>query len=386
MPWEENNVMDRRLEFVIRSFSKSETFLSLCNQYGISATVGYKWKKRFLEEGIEGLQDRSRRPKSNPKKMAEDIVCEIIRIKNAKKTWGPRKVHRVYLNNHPGEKNPSISTVERILKKSGLVEPRKRKRKQKGERIQNRIQATRPNQVWTVDFKGWWYTKMNEKCEPLTVRDDFSKFILDIRILEKADISSVKWAFTELFRKYGLPEIIKSDNGPPFANATSLHGLTKLAAWWISLGITLDRIDPGSPYQNGSHERMHLDMKKELEGRISGNLDMHQKIFDVWKNEYNKERPHESLDMNTPASVYKKSKRKFTEFEEIGYPEGIIPRHINNRGAFNYKNRRIFVSNALNGYQVGVLDSDEKLLPVYFCELFLGYLDTSTFTFSKNND
>lgn len=385
MPWKETGVMDQKIEFVIRSFSKTETFRDLCREYGITPKTGYKWKERFLQDGIEGLQERSRKPRSNVKQIAESIVCEIVRIKNARKNWGPRKVHRVYANSHPGENIPSLSTVERILKKSGMIVPRRKRRRGTDQRIQNRIKPNEPNQLWTVDFKGWWYTKFQERCEPLTVRDEFSKYILDIRILEKADISSVKREFVRLFREYGLPKVIRSDNGPPFANATAMLGLTKLAAWWMSLGIQLDRIDPASPHQNGAHERMHLDMKKELEGKISGNLNMHQKIFDVWRHEYNSERPHEALGMQTPDSLYKKSERKYREFDEIVYPEGFISRHINDRGYFNFHARRIFVSNAFNGFEIGILDNKDTVLKVYFCEQYIGTLDTETYVFQPKS-
>ena len=358
----------------------------LCSEYGITTKTGYKWKQRFLDEGIEGLQERSRRPHSNSKHIVEEVVCEIIRIKNAYKNWGPRKIRLVYVANHPGEYNPSISSVERILKKSGMIQTRKKRRKHYGERIQNRFKPSAPNQLWTVDFKGWWYTKFGEKCEPLTVRDEFSKFILDIRILEKADISSVKQVFLALFRKYGLPEAIRSDNGPPFASSVALLGLTKLAAWWISLGIRLDRIDPGAPYQNGAHERMHLDMQKELEGKISGDLKLHQKVFDVWRKEFNYERPHEALDMKTPSSVYRVSNIKYKPYNGVEYPEGFTSRKVHDKGTFCLKQRRIFISNALNGFDIGIKDSNEEFRDVYFCEILIGQLDMKTLSFVAKTD
>ena len=267
-----------------------------------------------------------------------------------------------------------------------MIEPKKKRRRHNGERIQNHFLPDASNQLWTVNFKGWWYTQFKEKCEPLSVRDEFSKFILDIRILEKGDITLVKRVFEKLFREYGLPDAIRSDNGPPFASPVALLGLTKLAAWWISLGIKLDRIDPGSPYQNGSHERMHLDMQKELEGKISGNLKLHQKVFDVWRQEYNEERPHEALKMKTPASIYRKSIKSYRQYSGIEYPDGFISRKVHDKGIFCLKERRIFFSNALTGFDIGIKEAGENLRDLYFCETYLGQLDLISLTFSSKTD
>lgn len=383
MPWKEINVMSQKLEFVLKTFKMEKSFTELCTEYGISTKTGYKWKERFLEEGIEGLRDKPRKPHRSPTLLSEEVVCELIRIKKTKLRWGPKKIREVYANNHPHERIPVRSTVERILKKAGFVESRRRRRKMNSERIQERIVPTKPNDVWTVDFKGWWYTREREKCEPLTVRDEFSKFIFSISILEKADISSVKREFEHIFKQYGLPKMIRSDNGPPFASHMSIHGLTRLSAWWLSLGIKLDRIDPGSPQQNGGHERMHLDIKKELEGKIDGSLKLHQHVFNVWKKEFNCERPHESLAMKTPEMVYEKSKRKYEgSVGYIEYPGGYVSRQVNDRGYINHKGRRIFITNALGGYNVG-LKIQGKTNDVWFNNTLLGEIDLQSFMFKS---
>jgi transposase len=214
MPWKEINVMSQKLEFVLESFKMEKSFTELCTEYGISTKTGYKWKERFFAEGIEGLKEKPRKPHNSPTRLSEEVICEIIRIKKTKLRWGPKKIQKVYANNHPQERIPVRSSFERILEKAGFVEPRKRRRKYKSERIQERIVPKQPNDLWTVDFKGWWYTREREKCEPLTVRDEFSKYLFSIEILEKANISSVKREFEHIFKLYGLPKMIRSDNGP----------------------------------------------------------------------------------------------------------------------------------------------------------------------------
>lgn len=382
MPWKEINVMSQKLEFVLKSFKMEMSFTELCTEYGISTKTGYKWKERFFQKGIEGLKEKTRKPHCSPAHLPEEVICELIRIKKTKLRWGPKKIREVYANNHPHERIPARSTVERILKKAGFVEARRRRHKIDPERIQERVVPEKPNDVWTVDFKGWWYTKEREKCEPLTVRDEFSKYLLSIAILEKADISSVKREFELIFKQYGLPKMIRSDNGPPFASHMSIHGLTRLSVWWLSLGIKLDRIDPGSPQQNGAHERMHLDMKKELEGKIEGSLKMHQQVFNVWRKEFNDERPHEGLLMKTPAMVYIKSERKYEgSVDFIEYPGGYKSRQVNDRGYINHKGHRIFITNALGGYNIGLKNKGANLIEVCFNNTLLGEIDLKSFVF-----
>src|SRR4030042_1292737 len=384
MPWKEINVMSQKLEFVLKSFKMEKSFTELCTEYGSSTKTGYKWKERFFQEGIEGLKEKPRKPHRSPTHLSEEVICELIRIKKTKLRWGPKKIREVYANNHPHERIPARSTVERILQKAGFVEHRRRRRKINPERIQNRIIPQKPNDLVTVDFKGWWYTKEREKCEPLTVRDEFAKYIFSIAILEKADISSVKHEFELIFKQYGLPKMIRSDNGPPFASHMSILGLTRLSAWWLSLGIKLDRIDPGSPQQNGAHERMHLDIKKELEGKIAGSLKMHQNVFNVWKKEFNEERPHEALGMKTPAMVYVKSERKYEgPVEYIEYPGGYISRQVNDRGYINHKGHRVFITNALGGYNVGLKTQGNSSCEVWFNNTLLGEIDLKLFLFKS---
>lgn len=378
MPWKEADLMNVKYEFVLKTFNRDKTFTELCRDYGISTKTGYKWKQRFIEGGFPALEELSRRPRKCGNRMPEEVSVELIRIKNLHPKWGASKILQVYKNNNPGQYAPARSTVENLFIRSGFVEQRKRKRNKTTSRIQVKVVPDHPNQVWTVDFKGWWYTKHKEKCEPLTIRDEFSKYILDIRVLDKGDTPNVKQAFEILFAKYGLPKIIRSDNGPPFASAFNSLGLSKLSVWWMSLGIKLDRTDPGCPYQNGGHERMHRDMKSELSGQIDGNLNEHQRIFDQWRDEFNTVRPHASLEMKTPSDVYKKSAKEYKpENVIIVYGKGYKSRTVNDRGFCNYKGKRIFVGNPFAGYNVGVRETDGEI-ELWFDDFLIGILDQKT--------
>lgn len=378
MPWKEADLMNLKCEFVLKSFNKVNTFTELCRDYNISTKTGYKWVQRFLEGGFPALEELSRRPAKNWQATPEAVSVELIRLKKLHETWGASKILKIYKNQNPGKYAPARSTVENIFQRAGFVVHKKRKRNKTTNRIQDRIIPDRPNQVWTVDFKGWWYTKHKEKCEPLTVRDEFSKFVLGIDVLDKGNTFYVKQAFEQIFKKYGLPEVIRSDNGPPFASSFNSLGLSKLSVWWMSLGIKLDRIDPGCPYQNGGHERMHRDMKAELEGQIDGNLDEHQEVFDKWRDEFNNLRPHAALNLMTPSDVYVPSEKEYDPEEVlIVYGRGYKSRMVNDRGFCNFKGKRIFIGNPFAGYNVGIKDTDGET-KIWFDDFLIGMLDKTT--------
>lgn len=387
MPWREVTKMEEKRTFVYRALEGVESFTELCREFGISTKTGYKWKARFLEKGLAGLSELSRKPAGNPNSTDEKTICDIIRIKNTRPRWGAKKIYAIFCRLYPGRRDDiSVPTIDRILARSGLTKPRGKKRRRTGQRLVLREKAMQPNHIWTVDFKGWWYTAHAEKCEPLTVRDEYSKFILSIQILEKGNISSVKQHFAKLFRRYGLPEIIRSDNGTPFASSWGLLGLTKLSVWWLSLGISLDRIDPGKPAQNGGHERMHRDIRTELQGRIQGDLKLHQISFDQWRQDFNNERPHQALDMKTPSEVYFPSENQYTGDTVPAYPEDCIVRMVNDRGYTNYKQHRIFIGNSFNGYPIALRFITDMQIEVYFGSLLLGYIDRNNYLFTPNQE
>lgn len=375
MPWKECGVLDQRIEFVLKSLSKDVVFTDLCREYGISTKSGYKWRERFVQNGLNGLHDNSRRPHSSPESLPEQTVCEIIKLKNAHPHWGPYKIRQIYLRKY--NQAPSESSFKRILDKAGLVIHRRRRNALCAqERITTDLVVSKPNDVWTVDFKGWWKMLGGGRCEPLTIRDLYSKYILSVKAMESTRTPYVQKAFEKVFKENGLPVVILTDNGPPFAVSHALLGLSSLAIWWISLGIRLHRIQPGHPEQNGSHERMHRDISKELQGSIEGNIKEHQAAFDTWRNEYNWVRPHETLGMKVPGDVYKKSDRLWNGTpDEIVYESSMLKRKVTTNGIICIDNRHILISTTLTGYEVGLKYITEDSLELWFDYLRLGEVD-----------
>jgi len=379
MPFKGVDVMDVKKEFVLKSLDDRIVFTELCREYGISTKCGYKWRKRFLEEGYAGFEEHSRRPLSNSRSIPEPVSVELLRIKKLHPAWGAKKILEIYKRNNIGKYAPVRGSVENLFVRAGYTGVRRRRNIRGGTIIQHRVEATKPNEVWTVDFKGWWYSKNKERVNPLTIRDQFGKYLLSIDVVEKGNTSSVKRVFERVFTEYGLPDYIRSDNGPPFANVLNMWGLTKLSVWWMTLGIKLDRTDPGHPEQNGGHERMHRDMKTELEGQIDGSLNEHQKVFDKWRKDFNEVRPHEALGMKVPADVYRKSERKYLgEYVEMKYGRGFKVRMVNDRGVINLKQKRIFIGNPFSGYHVGVKEFVDKHTEVWFGDFLLGTLNPNT--------
>jgi len=379
MPFKGVDVMDVKKEFVLRSLGDRGVFTELCREYSISTKTGYKWRQRFLEEGYAGLEEHSRKPLTNSRSIPEPVSVELLRIKKLHEKWGAKKILTIYKRNNPGKYAPVRGSVENLFVRAGYTGVRRRRNLRGGNIIQNRIEPTKPNDVWTVDFKGWWYSKFKERVNPLTIRDEKSKYPLAINVVEKGDTASVKAVFIRIFKKYGLPKYIRSDNGPPFANVLNYWGLTKLSVWWMTLGIQLDRIDPGCPQQNGGHERMHRDMKTELQGQIDGSLNEHQKVFDQWRKDFAEVRPHEALGMKTPAEVYKKSERKYPgEHITLRYGKGFLSRMVNDRGFLNLKQKRIFVGNPFAGYHVGIKEFVDKPSEVWFGSFYLGIINADS--------
>ena len=375
MPWKEAYVMDLKNEFIQRALRAEQPFAELCREYGISTKTGYKWKQRFLAEGQSGLSDRSRRPRSQHCAASEDVCCEIVRLKNDRRQWGPKKIHDVY-NRASGNRLPpvSLSTVKRVLDKAGLTERRRRRRRSEDcGRIANPLVATAPNEVWTVDFKGWWYSTTNERVQPLTVRDAYSRYVLLAQAVADGRMETVQECFCRLFSEYGLPLAIRSDNGPPFACTSAPLGLSRLSAWWVALGISLDRIEKGHPEQNGGHERMHRDIALEVEGRVDGDLVAQQAALDMWREQYNNERPHEALGMRRPAELYIKSERRFDpQPAELEYPAEYLRRRVTRVGCIKIGGRLIRISVAISGWHVGLQPLKEGEFTVWFGRLYLG--------------
>ncbi len=373
MPWKETDVMSLRAEFALRALDKKVPFIVLCQEYGISPKTGYKWKERFIAEGISGMSDLPRRPHSSPTEVGEDQVCHLIKLKSAHMRWGPRKIRELYARQGH---ELSLSSVKRILDKAGLVEHRRRRKSKDCGRIENRIVAGECNALWTVDFKGWWYSVDKARIEPLTVRDAWSRFILCTDILPDSRSDTVKERFERLFELYGLPGAIRSDNGSPFACTRAPLGLSRLSAWWVSLGIDLDRSRPGHPQDNGGHERMHRDMACEVEECVNGDTSANQAALDTWRQEFNHERPHEAIEMRVPADLYVKSRKRYMpETFELSYPPEYLRRKVSSNGEIKIMDTRIRLTSALSGWEIGLKATPDGCYMAWFGPLCLGRID-----------
>ncbi len=375
MPWAAQNLMNRRTEFAMKAL-QTDNFRALCREYEISPRIGYKWRDRFVQEGLGGMNELSRRPRSSPESVSEEVVCRMVALKERHRHWGPKKIREVYLRQWG--KGPSVSSFKRVLERCGMTEKRKVRRSQEAGRIASGRKATAPNEVWTVDFKGWWKDAKG-RCDPLTVRDEHSRYLLELRAMPDAKTASVKACFERVFEEYGLPGAIRSDNGPPFASGQSLLGLSRLSVWWLALGIDLERSRPACPQDNGGHERMHRDIAAELEGT---QYVERQPAFDTWRQEFNEQRPHEALGMKTPAEVYVPSAQRWSGTpEQISYPN-MNARKVNKIGFIGYEGGKIFLSNALCGWHVGLQQREDGKLNVYFAQLLLGTFEPETASFT----
>jgi transposase InsO family protein len=322
------------------------------------------------------MGEESRRPKSSPEQLGEEKVCEIVRLKLAHASWGPRKIRELYLRRH-GEV-ASESTFKRVLERAGLTQKRRRRRSTEAGQLGSGRRAALPNEVWTVDFKGWWRS-WGRRCEPLSVRDEYSRYVLELRAVKNARTETVRQSFERLFERQGLPQAIRSDNGVPFASEYGLLGLSRLSAWWVALGIDLERGRPGHPQDNAAHERMHQDISREVEAL--GHSD--QEALDVWRQSFNYERPHESLSMRCPGEVYISSERKYEGTpEDLEYPQ-MCSRRVSAHGTIKLDNQSLFLSAALAGWSVGLKPIAENLMEVWFGRLLLGQVDLSTSNFIR---
>jgi putative transposase len=368
--------MKQRKEFVLKAIHTGN-FRQLCQEYGISPKTGYKWRERFYQYGYEGMMELSRRPLSHARELGEVTICEIIRLKQAHPRWGPRKLRDIYQRLHG--QVPSESSFKRVLERVGMVEKRRVRQRSQAGRICSGRKASAPNEIWTVDFKGWWHRANGQRCEPLTVRDECTRYVLEVRALADARTETLRVCFERLFEQNGVPEAIRSDNGVPFASSSGVLGLSKLSAWWVALGIDLERGRPSCPQDNGAHERLHLDIERELRGEEQ------QASFDEWRRTFNEQRPHEALAMKRPAELYQPSARKFEGTpQDLTYPK-MDARRVKTTGEISYGKQLIFISTALCGWSVGLEPFEPGKFNVHFGQLLLGQYDESTASFERTD-
>jgi len=358
--------MSQRMNFITR-LQQGERMTDLCREFGISRKTGYKLWNRWRAQGLLALQDQSRAPNRLPHKLPEAIVDAILALKQEYPTWGAKKLRVVLPQRHQGIRVPAQSTIHEVLARRGLVKRRKRKRG-RAYATGNLTRPTAANELWCADFKGQFRLGDGSLCYPLTVTDGFSRYLIGCEALEGTRVDPARAVFEVLFEEYGLPGAIRTDNGVPFAT-TGLHCWSRLSAWWIKLGIELQRIEPGHPEQNGQHERFHLTLKRETTRPAGGNSLQQQERFDRFQRIFNEQRPHEALDMACPASLYKPSERRLAKVAaDLEYPLHDLVRRVHRYGHINPVGKRkpVYVASALAGELVGLRElPDEQWLVTY---------------------
>ena len=367
--------MDERLRFVARLLD-GEKMAPLCREFGISRKTGYKIFHRYKDCGLEGLTDRSRRPYRQANQLPMQIERLIVRLKKEKPAWGAPKIRERLRRKYPDVRTPAISTVHAVLDRHGLVKRRRRRRyKAQGTALSK---ADRPNELWCADYKGEFMLADRRYCYPLTISDFSSRYLLACDALSTTKEKYAFVVFERVFKEFGLPQAIRTDNGVPFASPHSLFGLSRLSVWWLRLGIQIERIRPGHPEQNGRHERMHLTLKKEATQPAAQNFLQQQEKFDDFIDEYNQERPHQALGMKFPAELYARSRRPYHGLEELDYPLHDKMVTVTQCGRVCFKRKKVHLSTVFAGQNVGIKQVDDKIWLVSFMQYDLGFFDEET--------
>ena len=382
MPWKETCPMDERMKFIADALKKHWSVAHLCRAYGMSRKTGYKWIARYEAEGWPGIREHSRAPSTCPHLTPVALQERVVQMRLQHPHWGPRKLLHRLGTVEPDTVWPAPSTAGEILKRHGLVAKRRRRRRTPPP--PQPLQAARePNAVWATDFKGWFRTDDGTRIDPLTLSDLASRYLLRCQSLRGATYALVYPVFVSAFREFGLPAVMRSDNGPPFASV-GLGGLSQLAVWWIRLGIRPERIQPGHPEQNGRHERLHRTLKQATAKPPRRTWRGQQQAFVQFRQEYNHDRPHEALAMQTPAHCYTPSARLFPRrLPEVEYPSSYQVRRVRSNGEIKWRGRRLFLSEALIGEPVGLQEVDQDLWRIEFGPIQLALYQTYTQQFIR---
>ena len=367
--------MEQRVKFVMDALDGTYDMTELCNYYNISRKTGYKWLGRYSKGGMDALRNRSRSPLNHPHEMSHQVKEAIISVKRRFPKWGAPKIRARLQRIHSNWSSyPAISTIGLFLSRQGLTCARKRRRKATPTE-QPLTSGRYCNQVWCADFKGHFKTSDSCRCNPLTISDHASRYLLCCRHLKRMSYELVKMRFERTFRQYGLPEVIRTDNGTPFASRGH-GGLSRLSYWWIRLGIYPERIEPGHPEQNGRHERMHKTLKDHTAKPPAKNIAAQQKRFNDFRNEYNNYRPHEALQMRTPSDCYSSSKRQFpSRLPQVNYPDYMQVRRVYPHGDIHYLGKRLFLTESLGGEYIGIEQIDEDISLLWYCDYLLAEID-----------
>lgn len=372
----ETNVLDQRRQFVRAFESGHWSMTELCERYRVSRPTGYKWMTRHRSDGDAGLRDRSRAAHECPHRTSGELERLIVAARR-EYGWGAKKLLQMLRTRHPNRVWPARSTVNALLERHGLLQ-RNRRRQKWAHPGGAALHTERPNQIWPADFKGQFKTADGHYCYPLTVTDHFSRSLLVCQGLPSITTRDVKAVFRALFRAVGVPEAIRTDNGAPFVS-TGLHGLSALNVWWMQLGITHQRIPPSSPQENGTHERMHRELKRETTRPAASSLRAQQRRFDRFRRRYNEERPHEGIGDQTPATLWTPSPRVYPErITPPQYPAHLEVRRVSTAGTFRLHTHRPFLSHALQGEDIGLEEVADGIWNIVYYSTLLGKIDERT--------
>jgi putative transposase len=383
MPWAERTTMEAKTKFIAAVLEDEESMTELCERFEVSRTTGYELLRRYEREGVAAFEERSRAPHRVPWAITQAHQESILALRDQHPQWGPKKLKAKLCKEAPTQQWPALSTIGDLLKRQGRITARRRKRRAYPSPTVL-TPALAPNAVWCIDFKGWWRSGDGERCDPLTLTDAYSRFLLCAQLLDRCDYECSRSALERVFREYGLPAVIRSDNGPPFASVGA-GGLSHLAVWWVKLGILPERIAPAQPQQNGRHERMHRTLKAECAIPPASNRAAQQVRLDAFRTEFNHQRPHEALGQTPPAQHYQPSLRSYpARLADPVYPDDYESRRVRHNGELRWQGELVFLSEALCGEVVGLIENEDGDQEVYFGPLHLGTIDVVELTLRRS--
>ena len=373
MPWKEVEPMEEKQRFIALSQTGHYTITELCAQFGIRRKTGHKYLRRYAEEGQVGLHERSRRPQHIARVTDKQVEGLILKERRRRRHRGPKKIRIALVKRYGIKHPPAESTIGLILQRHGMTQKPKRRSGVYRVRPEHLTQPSYPNEVWTIDFKGWFVLGNGQCCHPLTTCDLFSHFVLSCHACAHQQFNGTLRLNKGLMRHHGLPEVMRVDNGTPFASH-ALGGLSRLSVWWIEQGIRVEFIAPASPQQNGAHERMHRVLKQEACKPPSVNLSAQHKRFQRWKYVYNYDRPHESLDMRTPGDIYHPSQRRLGENDKMAYPEDFLVKKVTQTGVITHGGANFYLGDIFAGCRVGLFQNPDGITELHYANLHLGNL------------
>jgi len=386
MPWQTQSPMSQRLEFIrlVLHRPPGQSIREVCHATGITEKTGHKWLQRYAAGGPAAMADRSHAPLIPAHQIAPVVVEAVLALREEHPTWGARKLREVLRRERPDEPWPAASTITTLLKRAGLLVSRRRTRRERASWAYGHLtRAEAPNDVWAADFKGEFRLLSGPYCYPLTLSDLFSRYVLAVDGLPGIASEGAQMYCTRCFERYGLPRVIRTDNGVPFGTPTALGGLSALSVWWIHLGIRPERITPGAPQENAEHERMHRTLKAETTIPASATLEAQQRRFDRWRHTFNERRPHEALAGARPADRYECSPRSFPRrVPMVAYPAHVELRRVSAAGQVHWRGFPFFLSGVLALEYVSFAETAADEWTVAFGPLTLGTFSADTMTFT----